>query len=54
MGPDEPWDCFTEINLDSVNQTLRNESDKSVILAPFNSSMSDMEEFWADVNSAPM
>lgn len=43
---DEPWDCFTEINLDSVNQTLRNESEKSQILAPFNSTMSDVEEFF--------
>lgn len=40
----EPWDCFTELNLDSVNQTLRNESEKSVILAPFNSSFSDFDE----------
>ena len=40
----EPWDCFTELNLDSVNQTLRNESEKSVILAPFNSSISDFNE----------
>ena len=42
----EPWDCFTEINLDSMNATLRNESEKSVILAPFNSTMSDVEEFF--------
>ena len=40
----EPWDCFTELNLDSVNQTLRNESEKSVILAPFNSSLSNFDE----------
>jgi len=40
----EPWDCFTELNLDSVNQTLRNESEKSVILAPFNSSYSNFDE----------
>jgi hypothetical protein len=40
----EPWDCFTELNLDSINQTLRNESEKSVILAPFNSSLSDFNE----------
>jgi len=40
----EPWDCFTELNLDSINQTLRNESEKSVILAPFNSSISDFNE----------
>lgn len=41
---EEPWDCFTELNLDSINQTLRNESEKSVILAPFNSSLSDFNE----------
>ncbi|CDW78816.1 UNKNOWN [Stylonychia lemnae] len=42
---EEPWDCFTELNLDSMNCTLRNASEKSVILAPFNSSMSDDGEF---------
>lgn len=41
---EEPWDAFTELNLDSINQTLRNESEKSVILAPFNSSLSDFNE----------
>ena len=41
----EPWDCFTELNLDSMNQTLRNASSKSVILAPFNSSVSDDRSF---------
>lgn len=40
----EPWDCFTELNLDSVDEQLRNESEKSVILAPFNSSISDFDE----------
>lgn len=30
--------------MDSINQTLRNESEKSVILAPFNSSLSDYNE----------
>lgn len=30
--------------MDSINQTLRNESEKSVILAPFNSSISDFNE----------
>jgi len=40
----EPWDCFTELNLDSVNEDLRNESEKSNILAPFNSSISDFDE----------
>ena len=40
---EEPWDCFTELNLDSMNQTLRNASEKSLILAPFNSTMSDVD-----------
>jgi len=40
----EPWDCFTELNLDSINEELKNESEKSVILAPFNSSISDFNE----------
>lgn len=56
QNPDEePWDCFTELNLDSMNATLRNASTKSVILAPFNSSVSDDREF-EDVNKkqAPM
>lgn len=38
---EEPWDCFTELNLDSMNATLRNATEKSIILAPFNSSISD-------------
>ena len=42
---EEPWDCFTELNLDSMNATLRNATSKSVILAPFNSSVSDDREF---------
>jgi len=41
---EEPWDCFTELNLDSVNEILRNESEKSLILAPFNSSYSNFDE----------
>ena len=41
---EEPWDCFTELNLDSIDQEFRNESEKSVILAPFNSSISDFNE----------
>ena len=56
QNPDEePWDCFTELNLDSMNATLRNASTKSVILAPFNSSVSDDREF-EDINKkqAPM
>jgi len=44
----EPWDCFTELALDSMSQTLRNASTKSLILAPFNSSMSDVEEFFKE------
>jgi hypothetical protein len=49
----EPWDCFTELNLDSVNEVLRNESEKSVILAPFNSSMSDFnEDEWAGMDAS--
>ena len=40
---EEPWDCFTELNLDSMDCTLRNASEKSLILAPFNSTMSDVE-----------
>lgn len=51
----EPWDCFTELNLDSVNQTLRNESEKSQILAPFNSTLSDVESFLGEIRTlAPM
>lgn len=51
----EPWDCFTEINLDSINQTLRNASTKSIILAPFNSTMSDVQRFFKSVLAmAPM
>lgn len=55
VGADEPWDCFTELNLDSMNQTLRNASSKSVILAPFNSTMSDLESFMKSIlRMAPM
>jgi len=32
-----------------MNQTLRNASSKSVILAPFNSTMSDLEGFFKSV-----
>lgn len=46
---EEPWDCFTELNLDSMNQTLRNASEKSLILAPFNSTMSDLSGFFRSV-----
>ena len=42
---EEPADCFTEHNIDSV-YTLKNCSEKSVILAPFNSTQSeDIEVF---------
>lgn len=48
----EPWDCFTELNLDSIDEVLRNESEKSVILAPFNSSLSDFnEEEWVGMDA---
>ena len=43
---EEPVDCFTEHNIDSVYNTLKNCSEKSIILAPFNSTQSeDMEVF---------
>ena len=48
---EEPWDCFTELNLDSMNQTLRNASEKSLILAPFNSTMSDVDAFFRSILS---
>jgi len=52
---EEPWDCFTELNLDSMNQTLRNASEKSLILAPFNSTMSDLDKFFKSIlKMAPM
>lgn len=34
----------SELTLDSIDQALRNESEKSVMLAPFNSSISDFDE----------
>jgi hypothetical protein len=34
---EEPIDCFTEHNIESVYNTIKNVSDKSIILAPFNS-----------------
>jgi len=38
-----------------MNQTLRNASSKSVILAPFNSTMSDLETFMKSIlRMAPM
>jgi len=43
---EEPIDCFTEHNIDSVYNTIKNCSEKSIILAPFNSTQSeDMEQF---------
>jgi hypothetical protein len=41
---EEPVDCFTEHNFESVYSTLKNHSSKSIILAPFNSTMSDGSE----------
>ena len=38
---EEPVDCFTEHNFESQYSTLKNHSSKSVILAPFNSTMSE-------------
>ena len=37
---EEPVDCFTEHNLESVYNSLKNVSTKSIILAPFNSTQS--------------
>lgn len=43
---EEPVDCFTEHNIDSVYNTMKNCSEKSIILAPFNSTQSeDIEVF---------
>lgn len=38
---EEPVDCFTEHNFESIYTTLKNHSSKSIILAPFNSTMSE-------------
>lgn len=38
---EEPVDCFTLHNLESQYSTLKNQDSKSIILAPFNSTMSD-------------
>ena len=47
---EDPIDCFTEHNIDSVYNTLKNCSEKSIILAPFNSTQSeDMEVFKASI-----
>lgn len=39
---EEPVDCFTEHNLESVYNTLKNVTTKSIILAPFNSTQSQI------------
>ena len=38
---EEPVDCFTEHKFESEYTTLKNQSSKSIILAPFNSTMSE-------------
>ena len=38
---EEPVDCFTQHNLESQYSTLKNHDSKSIILAPFNSTMSE-------------
>ena len=38
---EDPVDCFTEHNIESMNGTFKNASEKSVILAPFNSTQSE-------------
>lgn len=40
---EEPADCFTEHNLESVYNSLKNATSKSVILAPFNSTQSNLD-----------
>jgi len=37
---EEPVDCFTEHHLESVYNSLKNATSKSIILAPFNSTQS--------------
>ncbi len=39
---EEPADCFTEHNIESVYNSLQNATSKSVILAPFNSTQSQL------------
>ena len=41
---EEPVDCFTEHNLESVYNSLKNVTSKSIILAPFNSTQSQIME----------
>ena len=38
---EEPVDCFTLHHLESQYSTLKNQDSKSIILAPFNSTMSE-------------
>ena len=38
---EEPVDCFTQHHLESQYSTLKNQDTKSIILAPFNSTMSE-------------
>ena len=41
---EEPVDCSTEHGFESQYSTLKNQTSKSVILAPFNSTMSANDE----------
>lgn len=41
---EEPVDCFTLHHLESQYSTLKNQDSKSIILAPFNSTMSEQSE----------
>lgn len=41
---EEPIDCFTEHHLESVYNSLKNASSKSIILAPFNSTQSQLDD----------
>ena len=41
---EEPIDCFTQHNIESLYSTLRNHSSKSIILAPFNSTLSEQSK----------
>ena len=46
---EEPVDCFTEHGFESQYSTLRNQTSKSVILAPFNSTMSANDESFSSM-----
>ena len=41
---EEPVDCFTEHGFESEYSTFKNQTSKSVILAPFNSTMSENQD----------